>query len=81
VAPPRLHVPTWVAYIVAGLSELFASLFKVEPPLTLSQVKFFTQNRAFTYQKAKNKLNYNPIRLRQGIRQTIYWYRQYGYLP
>ena len=81
VPPPIFRIPKWLAYMAASLSEMLAQMFNFEPLITRSQVKFFTENRAFDNSKAKYELNYNPLPLRQGIRQTIRWYRQNGYLP
>lgn len=57
-------------------SHLFAN-----PPLTTSQVKFFTECRSFTYENAKNTIGYVPTTtLEEGIDKTIKWYLQNGYL-
>jgi nucleoside-diphosphate-sugar epimerase len=94
VQAPFLHIPRWLSYIGASLTELLSSSlprrsgklnislsrFK-KPLLTRSQVEFFTQHRAFDISKAKQELGYHPIELRQGIRQTIHWYQRNGYLP
>jgi len=80
VSPPKIHVPKWLAYMAAILFESASRLFNFEPPITLSQVKFFTQHRAFDYSKAKSELGYCPINLKKGIRKTVSWYRKNGYL-
>ena len=80
VSPPEVHFPESFAFALAYLSEFLGRVFDFNPPITLSQVKFFTQHRAFDGSKAKRDFGYKPIELRQGVRQAIWWYRQNGYL-
>ena len=80
VSPPKVRFPRSVAFMLAYLSEFLGRVFDFSPPLTLSQVKFFTQHRAFDGSKAKSDFGYEPIELRQGVKQAICWYRQNGYL-
>jgi nucleoside-diphosphate-sugar epimerase len=74
------HVPLWVANAFAGVSEAAGKVFKFEPMLTHSKVKFFTENRALSYQKAARDLGYKPVRLEDGIKRTVEWYQKNGYL-
>jgi dihydroflavonol-4-reductase len=80
VSPPKVHFPASFAFALAYLSEFLGRVFNFNPRITLSQVKFFTQHRAFDGSKAKRDFGYKPIELRQGVRQAICWYRQNGYL-
>jgi nucleoside-diphosphate-sugar epimerase len=73
-------VPRWAASSVASVFESAGKVFKFEPALTRSKVKFFTENRAFTNSKAKNDLGYAPIKLEEGIKRTVEWYQINGYL-
>lgn len=75
-----MHIPIRVADLLAGISELAGSALGLEPPLTYSRVKFFTENRAFSYSKIGQDLGYKPIKLEEGIKKTINWYKRYGYL-
>lgn len=74
------HVPRWAATIVASIFESTGKIFKHEPMLTHSKVKFFTENRAFSYSKAKQDLGYKPIKLEEGIKKTVEWYQTNAYL-
>jgi nucleoside-diphosphate-sugar epimerase len=75
-----IHIPTWIAKVFAEVSEFVGKVLKFEPPLTYSKVKFFTENRAFTYSKAERDLRYKPVKLADGIEKTIKWYYRNGYL-
>lgn len=78
---PKLRVPLLFARSMAKALESGARLARFEPPLTVSQVKFFTQNRAFSFEKARKVLGYTPIiSFREGVRRTIHWYRENNYL-
>jgi dihydroflavonol-4-reductase len=56
--------------------------FGIEPPIYRRRVDFFTKSRAFTIEKARRMLGYEPqIDLETGIRATADWYREHGMLP
>jgi nucleoside-diphosphate-sugar epimerase len=45
-------------------------------------VDFFTKSRAFTIEKARRVLGYEPqVSLEAGLARTAAWYRENGYLP
>lgn len=79
----RIHqlpfLPLWIA---ALLTEMVYKPFPgVDPPLFRRRVDWFRQNRAFSIEKAKRELGYQPqIGLEQGLAQTAKWYREKGYL-
>lgn len=52
----------------------------IDPILTRSRMDFFTKTRSFNTDKAKRLLRYKPTPLSQGIRKTISWYKEKGYL-
>jgi nucleoside-diphosphate-sugar epimerase len=54
----------------------------LEPPLHIRRVRFFRNNRAFSIDKARRILGYSPqVPLEDGMRRTVDWYREQGYLP
>lgn len=78
---PDRHVPVWVIKAVAGLSELRSWMFGSEPFLTRFWVEEITKNFAYDITKAKIELGYNPkISLKEGIKRTVEWYKQNGFL-
>lgn len=81
VSPPRWRVPLAPVLLAAFLCEKLCVPLGVEPPLHRRRVSFFQNNRAFRVEKAKRVLGYRPqVELREGIRQTVVWYRQEGML-
>ncbi|MDX1763014.1 MAG: NAD-dependent epimerase/dehydratase family protein [bacterium] len=81
VQPPRLRVPLAPVLALATLVETVCVPFGIEPPLHRRRVSFFQNNRAFSVAKAKEILGFQPrISLREGIRRTIAWYQEQGWL-
>lgn len=77
VPPPRLRLPIAPIMAMAHLCEKICAPFRVEPPLHRRRVKFFTSNRAFSVEKARKFLGYQPrVSWREGARATIGWYQE-----
>ena len=69
-----------MAYIAANIMESGAKIANFEPLISNSRVKFFTENRAFSNEKAQNELGYTPrVNFKEGVRKTINWYQENGY--
>jgi nucleoside-diphosphate-sugar epimerase len=81
VPPPRLHLPVWPFWTASALCEILCAPFGIEPPLYRRRVDFFTKSRAFDISRARAELGYAPaVGLREGIRRTLQWYRDAGWL-
>jgi nucleoside-diphosphate-sugar epimerase len=81
VPPPRLHLPVWPVWIAGAACELVCAPLRIEPPLYRRRVEFFTKSRAFDISRARAELGFAPaVSLREGIRRTLAWYRQEGWL-
>jgi len=81
VAPPRLHLPVWPAWAAGAVCEAICRPFGIEPPLYRRRVDFFTKSRAFDIARARAELGFSPrVGLRDGIRRTLAWYREHGWL-
>ncbi len=81
VPAPRRHLPVWPVWIAGAVCEAACAPFGLEPPLYRRRVDFFTKSRAFDITRARQELGFNPqIGLRDGIRRTLDWYRQHGWL-
>jgi nucleoside-diphosphate-sugar epimerase len=81
VAPPRWHLPVWPFRAVGALCEAVCVPFGIEPPIYRRRVDFYTKSRAFDITRARRELGYAPrVTLREGIRRTIDWYREHGWL-
>ncbi len=81
VRPPRLSLPVWFAWMGAIGLEALGHLTGRKPPLSRTAVAFFSEDRRFSWQKARNELGYTPqYDLGAGIMRTVEWYRQEGWL-
>lgn len=81
VLPPRLHLPVWPFWITGAACELVCAPFGIEPPLYRRRVDFFTKSRAFDITRARRELGFSPkVPLREGVRRTLAWYRENGWL-
>ena len=81
VRPPRWHLPVWPVWAAGALCEAVCVPLHVEPPLYRRRVDFYTKSRAFDISRARRELGYAPhVALRDGIRQTLKWYRDHGWL-
>jgi dihydroflavonol-4-reductase len=79
--PPKYHIPLGPVLSLAAVSERVFVPLGLEPPLHRRRVSFFQNNRAFKIDKAKRLLGYQPeVSLREGIRRTIQWYGENGWL-
>jgi nucleoside-diphosphate-sugar epimerase len=75
------HVPFWPLWSAALACEMVYKPFRVDPPLFRRRVDWFRQNRAFSIEKAKKELGYQPkVDLKEGLAKTAQWYREKGYL-
>lgn len=78
----RLPIPVFVVYSVFAVAEFF-SLFSDKPPLlSIDKAKDIAQN-AWTCDvtKAKRELGFKEqLSLEDGIRGTVEWYREHGWL-
>lgn len=81
VSPPNLYVPMAPVLALATLCEKVFVPLGLEPPLHRRRVSFFQNNRAFSINKAKHLLGYQPqFSLEEGIQKTIQWYQAQGWL-
>lgn len=81
VAPLRLRLPVWPFWVAGAACEAVCVPFGIEPPIYRRRVDFFTKSRAFDISRARHEIGYAPqVGLRDGIRRTLAWYRQRGWL-
>lgn len=76
-----VHLPFWPLWIVSAAVEFACKPFPVEPPLFRRRADWFRQVRAFSIDRAKEELGYEPrVGLAEGLRRTADWYRENDYL-
>jgi nucleoside-diphosphate-sugar epimerase len=81
VPPPRLHLPVWPFWMGGAVCEALCVPFGIEPPIYRRRVDFYTKSRAFDIGRARREIGYDPrVGLREGIRRTLTWYRDRGWL-
>ena len=81
VAPPRWHVPVWPFWAAGAVCEAICVPLGIEPPIYRRRVDFYTKSRAFDIGRARREIGYAPrVGLREGIRRTLDWYREHGWL-
>ena len=81
VPAPRWRLPLWPFQLAAPICQRACRAIGVEPPLYPRRLEFFSDSRAFTIDKAKRLLGYQPrVGLDEGIRRTTTWYRAHGAL-
>jgi nucleoside-diphosphate-sugar epimerase len=70
------HYPILPLIIAGHVFEKICKPFKITPPIFPRRVDWYRQNRAFSIDKAKRLLGYEPkIPLDEGLRRTYEWYR------
>lgn len=76
-----VHLPFWPLWVASAVVEFACKPFPVEPPLFRRRADWFRQVRAFSVDKARQELGYEPrIDLPEGLRVTARWYQENGYL-
>lgn len=81
VKPPAFRLPVWPFWMAGAVCEAICAPLGVEPPLYRRRVDFYTKSRAFDISRARRELGYNPqLSLDEGLRRTVAWYREHGWL-
>ena len=75
------RIPARPIQWAGDLVEAICVPLGIEPPLHRRRVDFWTKSRAFTIDKARRLLGYDPkVGLDEGIARTAAWYREAGWL-
>jgi nucleoside-diphosphate-sugar epimerase len=81
VAPPTIRLPSAPLWLAGAVCELLCRPLRIDPPLYRRRVDFFRKSRAFSIERARRELGYEPqISLDEGLRRTAAWYREQGLL-
>jgi nucleoside-diphosphate-sugar epimerase len=72
------YAPLWLA---SALCEAVCAPLRIEPPLFRRRAEWFRQTRAFTVDKARRELGFEPrVSLAEGLARTAAWYKEHGYI-
>ena len=75
------RIPAWPLWWAGVLCEAVCVPFGIDPPLHRRRVEFWTKSRAFSIDKARRLLGYEPkVDLPEGIARAVAWYRDAGWL-
>jgi nucleoside-diphosphate-sugar epimerase len=78
---PTGHLPLWPLLTAAAVCEAACRPLRIDPPLHRRRCDFFTKNRAFSIDKARRELGFEPrVDLVEGLGRTARWYFQQGLL-
>jgi dihydroflavonol-4-reductase len=78
--PPSIHIPLVLARAAGLLLDSTMGLV-AKPPLTYAQVRYLSENRAFSTHLAAEVIGYKPsVGLPEGMRRAVSWYRGRGLL-
>jgi len=81
VAPPRIKLPAAPLWLAGAACELVCRPLGIDPPIYRRRVDFFRKSRAFTFERARRELGYEPkVGLDEGLRRTAAWYRDHALL-
>jgi len=76
---PRWRIPFYPVYLASVICEKICRFSGINPPLYPRRVEFFSLDRAFSIEKAKRLLDYNPkVELKEGLSRTANWYKEKG---
>jgi dihydroflavonol-4-reductase len=75
------RVPAWPLQWAGDVCEALCVPLGIEPPLHRRRVDFWTKSRAFSIEKARRRLGYEPkVDLEEGFARTAASYREAGWL-
>lgn len=81
VKRPRLRIPFAPVFWMSVLCPILCRPLGIPPPLYPRRVEFFSKSRAFSIDKARRLLGYDPkVSLPDGLKRTADWYRERGLL-
>ncbi len=74
-------IPAWPLLLAGAVCEAVCVPFGIEPPLHRRRVEFWVKSRAFSIEKARRLLGFEPrVELEEGLARTVAAYREAGWL-
>ncbi len=78
---PKLSIPFLPVYVAAVVCDKVCRTLGIQPFLYPRRVEFFSKDRAFSIDKARRLLKYEPkVSLKDGLRRTAEWYKEQSML-
>jgi nucleoside-diphosphate-sugar epimerase len=75
------RIPAGPIQLAGDIVEAICVPLGIEPPLHRRRVDFWTKSRAFSIEKARRVLGYDPlVQLDEGVARTVASYREVGWL-
>ena len=76
-----LRLPAFPFFAIAAMAEAVFRPFGLDPPIYRRRIAFFTKDRKFNTEKLKKVLGYETVYSnREGLLQTLRWYREHHWL-
>lgn len=76
---PKIKWPIRPLIAAAWACETVCKPLGIDPPLYVRRCEFYVKSRAFTYEKAKRTLGYEPqVDTIEGVYRTACWYAEQG---
>lgn len=76
---PKIQIPFLPVYLASVICDKVCRALGLSPPLYPRRVEFFQLDRAFSIDKARRLLGYQPkISLKKGLQLTADWYKAQG---
>jgi dihydroflavonol-4-reductase len=76
-----LYVPEWAALTVAFLSEKIFPVIGKTPPVSRKNIESTLADRVFSIEKAIKELGFYPrVNPEIGLRETVEWYKEQGWV-
>lgn len=72
-APPSFHIPLWVLETYGWLSVFWARIIGKLPFISYATVYVLKHQWAYSCDKAKTELGYEPRTLREGLAEVVSW--------
>ncbi len=78
---PKGNIPLPLANLASDIFSVIPGFQGESAPLTRSRVKFLTNSRVYSIERAQKELGYGPkVGLDEGMKATAAWYQKHGYL-
>ncbi|CAA7025535.1 unnamed protein product [Microthlaspi erraticum] len=75
---PSFSIPLWVIEVYGWLSVLISRVTGKLPVISPPSVKVLRHQWAYSCEKAKQELGYNPRSLREGLEEMLTWLKSLG---